>query len=98
MQHKGETKISHRGRKRLRYWLFQGGAKSAVAHADEFKELHAYYTTRKDNPLKKLQSLIVIACKILRVIFAILTKGMTYDPKKMLREIVRPNEQSVQVA
>lgn len=98
MQHKGETKISHRGRKRLRYWLFQGGAKSAVAHADEFKELHAYYTTRKDNPLKKLQSLIVITCKILRVIFAILTKGMTYDPKKMLRDIVRPNEQSVQVA
>lgn len=95
MQHKGETKISHRGRKRLRYWLFQG-AKSTVAHADEFKELHAYYTTRKDNPLKKMQSLIVIACKILRVIFAILTKGMTYDPKKMLRDIVRPNEQSVQ--
>ena len=74
------------------------GAKSAVAHADEFKELHAYYTTRKDNPLKKMKSLIVIACKILRVIFAILTKGMTYDPKKMLRDIVRPNEQSVQVA
>lgn len=36
-KHKGETKISHRGRKRLRYWLFQA-AKSAVAHAEEFKE------------------------------------------------------------
>ena len=96
-KHKGETKISHRGRKRLRYWLFQA-AKSAVAHADEFKELHAYYTTRKENPLKKKQSLIVIACKILRVIFAILTKGTTYDPKKMLGDIVRPNEQSVQIA
>ncbi len=57
-RHKGETKISHRGRKRLRYWLFQA-AKSAVAHADEFKELHSYYTTRADNPLKKMQSLIV---------------------------------------
>ena len=55
-KHKGETKISHRGRKRLRYWLFQG-AKSAVAHAGEFKELHDYYTTRPDNPLKKMQSL-----------------------------------------
>lgn len=51
-KHKGETKISHRGRKRLRYWLFQA-AKSAVTHAEEFKELHAYYTTRADNPLKK---------------------------------------------
>ena len=49
----GETKISHRGRKRLRYWLFQA-AKSAVAHTEEFKELHVYYTTRIDNSLKKI--------------------------------------------
>ena len=96
-KHKGETKISHRGRKRLRYWLFQA-AKSAVAHAEEFKELHVYYTTRKDNPLKKMQSLIVIACKILRVIYTILTKGTTYDPKKMLGDIVRPSQQSAQAA
>ena len=96
-KHKGETKISHRGRKRLRYWLFQA-AKSAVAHAEEFKELHVYYTTRKENPLKKMQSLIVIACKILRLIFTILTKGTTYDPKKMLGDIVRPHQQLAQAA
>ena len=96
-KHKGETKISHRGRKRLRYWLFQA-AKSAVAHAEEFKELHVYYTTRKDNPLKKMQSLIVIACKILRVIYTILTRGTKYDPKKMLGDIVRPNQQLTQAA
>ena len=96
-KHTGETKISHRGRKRLRYWLFQA-AKSAVAHSEEFKELHVYYTTRKDNPLKKMQSLIVIACKILRVIFTILTKGTTYDPKKLLGDIVRPNQTIQQAA
>lgn len=88
-KHKGETKISHRGRKRLRYWLFQA-AKSAVAHAEEFKELHIYYMTRTDNPLKKMQSLIVIACKLLRIIFAILKNGTVYDPKKMLIDIRRP--------
>ena len=91
-KHKGETKISHRGRKRLRYWLFQG-AKSAVAHADEFKELHVYYTTRPDNALKKMQSLIVIACKLLRVIYTILKKGTKYDPKKMLMDIKHPEKQ-----
>ena len=53
-KHKGETKISHRGRKRLRYWLFQA-AKSAVAHAEEFKELHMYYTTRADNRKRKYE-------------------------------------------
>ena len=96
-KHKGETKISHRGRKRLRYWLFQA-AKSAVAHADEFKELHLYYTTRTKNPLKKMQSLIVIACKLLRIIYTIMKKGTAYDPKKMLTDIKRQEKQEALAA
>lgn len=96
-KHKGQTKISHRGRKRLRYWLFQA-AKSAVSHADEFKQLHEYYTTRSNNPLKKLQSLIVIACKILRVIYTILKTGTTYDPQKLLKDIKRPVEAQASMA
>lgn len=96
-KHKGETKISHRGRKRLRYWLFQA-AKSAVAHAEEFKELHVYYTTRADNPLKKTQSLIVIACKLLRIIYTILKKGTVYDPKKMLMDIRRSEKKEAVAA
>ena len=90
-KHKGETKISHRGRKRLRCWLFQA-AKSVAAHAEEFKELHKDYTTRTDNPLKKMQSLIVIACKLLRIIYTILKKGVVYDPQKMLKDIRRPEK------
>ena len=85
-KHKGQTKISHRGRKRLRYWLFQA-AKSAVSHAEEFETLHEYYTTRPDNPLKKMQSLIVIACKLLRIVFTLLRTGQKYDPEKMLKDI-----------
>lgn len=95
-KHNGETKISHRGRKRLRYWLFQA-AKSVVAHAEEFKKLHEYYTTRKDNPLKKMQSLIAIACKLLRIVFTVLRTGQKYDPKKMLADIKHPVE-ATQVA
>ncbi len=96
-KHKGETKISHRGRKRLRFWLFQA-ARSAVSHSEDFKALHVYYTTRSVNPLKKMQSLIVIACKILRVIFTILRTGRKYDPAKMLRDIKHPTGAAVQVA
>lgn len=88
-KHKGRTKISHRGRKRLRYWLFQA-AKSAVSHAEEYKALHEYYTTREKNPLKKMQSLIAIACKILRVIYTILRTGRKYDPEKLLGDIRYP--------
>lgn len=96
-KHKGQTKISHRGRKRLRYWLFQS-AKSAVVHAYEYRQLHVYYTTRANNPLKKIQSLIVIACKILRVIYTILKTGITYDSQKLLKEIKRPANVTAQGA
>ena len=89
-KHKGQSKISRRGRKRLRYWLFQA-AKSAVSHAEEFKILHAYYTGRSSNPLKKMQSLIAVACKILRIIYTILKTGRKYDPEKMLGDIRRPS-------
>ena len=96
-KHKGQTKISHRGRKRLRYWLFQA-AKSAVSHAGEYKQQHEYYTTRADNPLKKMQSLIVIACKMLRVIYTILKTGTKYDPEKLLKDIKRPCKAMMQAA
>ena len=93
-KHKGETKISHRGRKKLRYWLFQA-ARSVVSHAEEYKELHEHYTTRANNPLKKKQSIIVIACKLLRIIYAILTKGIDYDPQKMLKDIRRSEKPEI---
>lgn len=48
------------------------------------------YITRADNPLKKMQSLIVIAYKILRVIYTILKTGRDYDSQKMLKDIKRP--------
>ena len=88
-KHKGQTQISRRGRKRLRYWLFQG-ALSLVSHNEAFRRIHQYYTTRAVNPLKKMQSLIVIACKLLRIIFTILKKGIHFDPDRMLRDIVYP--------
>lgn len=63
-----------------------------MVHSEEFRELHVYYTTRPENPLKKMQSLIVIACKLLRMIYTILTKGTVYDPKKLMADIKRPGK------
>ena len=88
-KHKGQTTISRRGRKRLRYLLFEV-AMSLVAKNPEFRELHNYYTTRRLNPLKKMQSLMAIAAKLIRVFYAMLTKGVDYDPKKMVSDIKRP--------
>lgn len=46
--------------------------------------------TREKDSLKKMQSVIAVACKALRIFYAILTKGVTYDGAKMLQDIKRP--------
>jgi len=88
-KHKGETTISKRGRKRLRRVLFNA-VMALVAKNEEFRELHKYYTTRAQNPLKKKQSLIVLCNKLIRVFYVILKKGVKYDPIKMMKDIKRP--------
>lgn len=87
-KHKGETTISKRGRSKLRAVLFSA-AIPLIAKNPEFRELHRYYTTRSQNPLKKKQSVIAISCKLIRVFYAILTKGVAYDPFKMMSDIHR---------
>lgn len=88
-KHKGETTITKRGRKRLRYLLFEV-AMSLVSKNEEFAQLHYYYTTRPINPLKKMQSLMAIACKLIRIFYVMLTKEVDYDPQKMMSDIRRP--------
>ena len=88
-KHKGESHISYRGRKRLRYVLYEA-AISVVAHNAEFREIHQHYITRDKNPLKKMQSLIAVACKLLRVFYMLATTDSHYDGNKMLGDIKRP--------
>ncbi|MBD5526769.1 MAG: IS110 family transposase [Lachnospiraceae bacterium] len=91
-KHKGKSRISKRGRKRLRYLLFEA-AISVVGKNDEFRQIHEYYTTRDKNPLKKMQSLIAVSCKLIRIFHVILTKGVSYDASKMLGDIRHPGTQ-----
>ena len=88
-KHEGESHISYRGRKRLRYVLYEA-AVSVVAHNEEFGSIHEYYTTRAGNPLKKMQSIVAVACKLIRVFFAIMAGGADYDAGRMLGDIRRP--------
>mgnify|MGYP002855768963 CR=1 FL=1 len=92
-KHEGKTIISKRGRKRLRYHLYQAGLVLIVQNA-EFKEVYDYYRTRDENPLKKMQALMAVACKLLRVLYAMVTKGVTYDPQKLLSDIRRPQKKA----
>lgn len=88
-KHKGETTICKRGRKRLRYYV-TFGMMPLLSKNEEFRALHQYYTTRKDRPLKKMQSLVALSNKLIRIFYAILTKKTAYDPQKMINDIKRP--------
>ncbi|NLI61171.1 MAG: IS110 family transposase [Clostridiales bacterium] len=85
-KHKGQTTISKRGRSRLRSTMFKV-MMPLVAKNDEFKALHEHYTTRRENPLKKKQSLILLCCKLIRIFYALITKEVAYSPEKLLKNI-----------
>ncbi|MFY0802600.1 IS110 family transposase [Peribacillus frigoritolerans] len=85
-KHKGQTKITKRGRKKLRALLFRA-AMILVAKNKAFKALHIYYTTRSHNPLKKMQSLIALCNKLIRILFSIGKKQFRFQEDKMLKDI-----------
>jgi transposase len=93
-KHKGKTTISKRGRARLRALLFRA-IMPLVTKNQEFKMLHEYYTTRKNNPLKKKQSLILLCCKLIRIMYAIITKQVEYNPEKLTKDLSYLNEREV---
>ena len=76
---KSRACISKRGRSRLRAILYQI-AFAMVHNNEEMKALHQYLISRPQNPLKKIQSLVVIAKKVITIIFNLLRKKTTYDP------------------
>ncbi len=89
-KHKGRSRISKRGRRKLRRILYQVMI-PLLASNREFREIYDYYVTRVKNPLKRRQAMIAVSCKLIRVFYAVLTKGVTYDRFKMMSDIHRPD-------
>ncbi len=87
-KHKGRTRISKRGRRKLRKILYQVMI-PFLSSNKEFREIYNYYVTRLRNPLKRRQAMIAVSCKLIRVFYAILTKGVEYDRFKMMSDIHR---------
>lgn len=96
-KHKGQTKITKRGRKKLRALLFRV-VMPLVAKNKAFKALHHYFTKRPNNPLKKMQSLIAICNKLIRVLFTIGKKQCEFSEEKMLSDIPHMEVTSMVVA
>jgi transposase len=87
-KHRGKTTISKRGRRRLREGLFRVMI-PMLATNDEFRAMHQKNLTRRANPLSKMQSIIALCGKLVRVIYAILTKGCAYSAEKMINDMKR---------
>ena len=88
---KGQTRITKRGRKKLRKALYLA-VRPLVASNPTFKALHRYYTTRLNKPLKKQQSLIALCGKLLRVLFVIGKKQCEFDGSKLLQGLPQVKE------
>lgn len=85
-KHKGKTVISKRGRRRLRESLFKTMI-PMLANNPEFRAIHARNITRSLNPMNKMQSIIALCGKLVRVIYAVFGKGNNYDSGKMLSDM-----------
>ena len=85
-KHKGKTTISKRGRKRLREGLFRVMIPMLASNA-EFKAMHHRNLTRDKNPLKKMQSIVALCGKLVRIVYALLTKGCKYDAAKLTNDM-----------
>lgn len=83
--HKGKTRITKRGRSRLRSTLYRA-VLIMIAKTPEFQALHTYFTTRSENQLAGKQSVTAICCKLLRIIFSLAKKGGTYQPHQAMGE------------
>ena len=90
-KHKGRTTISKRGRKKLRKIIYQV-VLPLIQSNKEFRSIYDYYRKRIKNPLKGRQRMIAVGCKLIRVFFAIMTKGVVYNGSKMIEDIHRPTQ------
>ncbi|QQP10298.1 IS110 family transposase [Lysinibacillus agricola] len=85
-QHKGQKRISKRGRRKLRALLFRV-MMPLIRHNEAFKKLHEYYTTRTVNPLRKKQSIVVLCGKLLKILHTLCKKRVYFDVSYMMKDL-----------
>lgn len=85
-QHKGQKKISKRGRRKLRAILFRV-ILPIIQHNIAFKSLFQYYTTRTVNPLRKKEAMVVLCGKLLKILHALCVKRMHFNANHMITDL-----------
>jgi len=85
-KNKGQSEITKRGRPLLRRTLYFIVLEQLKHAAPGWHQLHKHYTTRKESPLKKMQSVIALCCKFLRVVWGMLKNGTRFDPGMLIKK------------
>ena len=85
-QHKGQKRISKRGRRHLRALLFRV-MMPMVRCNEAFRQLPVHYSTRAKKPLRKKQSMVILCGKLLKILYALGTKQVAFDAQRMLKDI-----------
>lgn len=85
-QHKGQKKISKRGRRKLRGLLFRA-ILPMIRYNVAFQALYEYYITRPNNPLRKKEAMVVLCGKLLKIAHALCQKKVYFDAQTMMKDL-----------
>ncbi|WP_410796828.1 transposase [Niallia circulans] len=69
----GQKRISKRGRRKLRALLYRA-VLPLIRNNETFYDLYHYYISRKENPLKKKEALVVLCNKMLKIFHDFVSK------------------------
>lgn len=80
-KHKGQVRITKRGRSGLRKFLYLA-VLHLIVNNKEFRALHHHYT--RTNKMKKVHSIIKLCGKLARILVGIVRQEQTYIPEKVV--------------
>lgn len=80
---RSRTPMSHKGRPRLRTYLFYASMR-LIRWDKAFADSHKRYVYRKRRPLKRLEAVGVMMNKLLRLFWALSNNKTFYDPQRLL--------------
>lgn len=84
--HKGQKKISKRGRKKLRAILFRA-VLPMIRYNSGFHALYEYYIYRPSNPLRKKEAMVVLCGKLLKIAHALCHKKCHFNAQLMMKDL-----------
>lgn len=86
-EHKGQKKISKRGRKRLRAALFRA-ILPLISYNSAFRALYEYYIERPVNPLRKKEAMVVLCGKLLKIAHGLCRKKVNFQSEQMVKDLI----------